>query len=160
MRRRLLLGLLLGWALAAPFAARAQSDGPQPELPKERIAIVLRDGARHEFLVEMALTPEQQRVGLMNRPTVPADGGMLFDWGDERPSSMWMKNTIASLDMLFVGQDGRVRSIAERTVPQSLAIVSSKAPVRATIELAAGTAERLGIRVGDRVLHKMFGAAP
>jgi uncharacterized membrane protein (UPF0127 family) len=84
---------------------------------------------------------------------------MLFDWGAPRESAMWMRNTIASLDMVFINQDGTIRRIAERTVPQSLATISSNGPVRATLELAAGTAERLGLRVGDRVEQRIFGTA-
>lgn len=153
--RRLLVALL--GAAAAP--ARAQN-APQPELPKEPLVIVARDGTRHAFMVEMAVTPDQQMVGLMFRPSVPPDGGMLFDWGTPRESQMWMRNTIASLDMIFIAADGRIHRIAERTVPYSLATISSNGPVRATLEVAAGTAERLGLRVGDRVLHPIFGSQP
>jgi uncharacterized membrane protein (UPF0127 family) len=153
--RRLLVALLA--AVSAPASAQT---GPQPELPKEPLVIVTRDGTRHRFMVEMAITPEQQTVGLMFRPSVPEDGGMLFDWGSPRESSMWMRNTIASLDMIFIAADGRIHRIAERTVPFSLATIPSNGPVRATLEVAAGTAARLGIRVGDRVLHPIFGTAP
>jgi uncharacterized membrane protein (UPF0127 family) len=62
--------------------------------------------------------------------------------------------------MLFIAADGRIHRIAERTVPLSLAPVDSRGPVRATLELAGGTAERLNLRVGDRVLHRIFGTAP
>ena len=155
LTRRFLVALL--GASVAP--ARAQN-ARQPELPKERLVIVTRDGARHAFLVEMAVTPEQQMIGLMWRPSVPPDGGMLFDWGSPRESQMWMRNTLVSLDMIFIAADGRIHRIAERTVPHSLATISSNGPVRATLEVAAGTAERLGIRVGDRVLHPIFGTAP
>jgi uncharacterized membrane protein (UPF0127 family) len=154
VRRALLAALLL------PAAVLAQTTAPQPELPKEPLVIVTRDGREHRFSVEMALTSAQQEVGLMFRPSVPADGGMLFDWGQERSSIMWMKNTIAPLDMLFIRQDGTVRTIVERTVPHSLAAIDSRGPVRATLELAAGTAERLGLRVGDRVRQRIFGNAP
>jgi len=149
---------LIAFAALLPVAARAQ-DRPQPKLPMEPLVIVTRDGTRHAFKVEMALTPEQQMLGLMFRPEVPAEEGMLFDWGSPRESAMWMRNTITSLDMLFIAQDGRVHRIAERTVPYSLASIESRGPVRATLELAAGTAERLGIRVGDRVEQRIFGTA-
>jgi uncharacterized protein len=152
IRRTLLLGM---GALLLPGRARAQI-GPQPELRKERIIIATSKGKNHSFMVEMALEPAEQSIGLMFRPRVPADGGMLFDWGKPRISQMWMRNTIVSLDMLFIGDDGRIRTIAERTVPQSLAVIDSKVPVRATLELAAGTAQRLEINVGDRVVHPMF----
>ncbi len=151
MNRRHLLLL----ACLLPLGAQAQTTA-QPELPKEKLVITTRDGTRHEFLVEMALTPQQQTVGLMFRTSVPADGGMLFDWGTPRDSTMWMRNTVTSLDMLFINPDGAIRRIAENTVPESLATIESRGPVRATLELAAGTARRLDIRVGDKVQQRIF----
>jgi len=156
MKRRLLLTLLA----LAPLPVCGQPvnpTGPQPELPKEKLVIITRDGVRHDFTVEMATASDQQTVGLMFRPSVPADGGMLFDWGTPRSSQMWMRNTISPLDMVFINADGTVRSIAENTVPESLAIIDSRGPVRATLELAAGTAARLNIRVGDKVEQRIFG---
>jgi uncharacterized protein len=147
-------------APAGAFAQAPEPTGPQPELPKEKLVIVTRDGAKHLFNVEMALTPEQQRVGEMFRKTVPADGGMLFDWGHPQQSMMWMKNTLVPLDMVFINQDGTIRSIAEQTVPESLATVDSRGPVRATLELAGGVTAKLIIRVGDRVEQRIFGNAP
>src|SRR5262249_31836644 len=147
---------------AVPLAARAQPlnpTGPQPELPKEKLVIITRDGVRHDFTVEMATKPDQQTVGLMFRPNVPAGGGMRFDWGMARDSQMWMRNTIAPLDMVFINADGTIRSIAENTAPESLAIIESRGPVRATLELAAGTTARLNIRVGDKVEQRIFGNA-
>jgi uncharacterized membrane protein (UPF0127 family) len=155
MKRRSLVTLLL----LAPFAARAQTSA-QPELPKEKLTIVSRDGQRHEFNVEMALTTEQQTVGLMFRREVPADGGMLFDWGAPRDIAMWMRNTVSPLDMFFINADGTIRRIAENAVPYSLATIPSGGPVRATLEVAAGTARRLGIHVGDKVEQRIFQPAP
>ncbi len=151
MKRRFLLLALA----AAPLLAHAQT-AAQPELPKEKLTIVTKDGQRHEFNVEMALSPEQQTVGLMFRKQVPADGGMLFDWGAPRTSTMWMRNTVSPLDMVFINADGSVRRIVENTVPESLAMIDSGGPVRATLELAAGTARRLDIHVGDRVEQRIF----
>ena len=158
MNRRTLLALLT----LAPLGARAQEPNitkAQPELPKEKLVIITRDGTRHDFNVEMAIKPDQQTVGLMFRPSVPADGGMLFDWGTPRESQMWMRNTIVPLDMVFINADGTIRSIAENTVPQSLAVIDSHGPVRATLELAAGTTARLNIRVGDKVEQRIFSKA-
>jgi hypothetical protein len=157
MLRRAILSLPA--LLPALRPARAQT-GPQPKLPEEPLVIVTRDGTRHAFRVEMAIDPQQQMVGLMFRTEVKPDEGMLFDWGAPRESAMWMRNTLVPLDMLFIAADGRVHRIAERTVPHSLASIESRGPVRATLELAGGTAERLGIRVGDRVLQRIFGNAP
>jgi uncharacterized protein len=161
--RRLLLAVLLSAPLALPVLAPrimvpfalAQTKA-QPELPKEKLIIVSKDGKQHVFNVEMALSPDQQITGLMFRPTVPADGGMLFDWGPPRDSQMWMKNTVASLDMVFINADGTIRAIAEDTVPYSEAVIDSNGPVRATLELAAGTTKNLDITVGDKVIQRLF----
>ncbi len=154
--RRSLVALLAASApLLAASGARAQT-GPQPELPKEKLVIVTHDGKPHDFSVEMALTADQQTTGLMFRKIIPPDGGMLFDWGAARDSQMWMRNTVSSLDMIFINADGTIRHIAENTTPRSLAIIDSDGPVRATLEVAAGTAERLDIRVGDKVIQRIF----
>jgi uncharacterized membrane protein (UPF0127 family) len=148
---------------AMPLKAHGQGSdptGPQPELPKERLVITTRDGTQHEFFVEMANTPDQQTVGLMFRPSLVPNGGMLFDWGVSRDSQMWMRNTLAPLDMVFINADGTIRSIAENTVPESLAVIDSRGPVRATLELAGGTTARLNIRVGDHVQQRIFGNRP
>ena len=158
MNRRYVLAALMALPLAGfALAQRPEPTGPQAELPKEKLVIVTRSGASHVFNVEMALTPQQQEEGEMFRPTVPEDGGMLFDWVTPRQSQMWMKNTLASLDMVFINADGTIRAVAEDTVPRSLATVDSRGPVRATLELAAGVTAKLGIRVGDKVQHRIFG---
>jgi uncharacterized membrane protein (UPF0127 family) len=157
MQRRLLLATLLILPLA--HANGAEPTKAQPALPKEKLVIVTKDGKRHTFQVEMATTPQQQRVGLMFRTSVPPDGGMLFDWGTPRDVPMWMENTLVPLDMVFINADGTIRAIAENTVPESLANIPSHGPVRATLELAGGTTAKLNIVVGDKVLQRIFGNA-
>lgn len=160
MNRRLLLCVPLLMLSCVPAGKAETPTGPQPELPKEKLVIVTRDGKEHVFNVEMALTPEQQTTGEMFRTSVADDGGMLFDWGQPEASQMWMKNTLVSLDMVFINQDGTIRSIAENTTPRSLAVIDAGGPVRATLELKAGTTAKLGIRVGDKVKQRIFGNAP
>lgn len=161
-RRDLMAALALAPAVALVTRARAQTTeatGPQPELPKQRIVIQTKGGKRYDFDVEVAKTPQQEMTGLMFRKSVPPNGGMLFDWGASRPMQMWMKNTLVPLDMVFINADGTIRHIAEDTVPHSLAAIDSQGPVRATLELAAGTTARLGITVGDKVIAPIFGDA-
>jgi len=126
---------------------------------KSPLAIETADG-KVDFTVEVAVTPSQRAQGLMYRRKLAGDAGMLFDYGRTQPAAMWMKNTYIPLDMLFIAGDGRVVRIAERTVPQSLAVVGSGEPVRAVLELKGGSAARLGIKPGDRVRHEIFGTAP
>jgi uncharacterized protein len=159
MKRRYLLALAVA---LSPLRVRAQAPdptGPQPELPKEKLVIVGRDGTQHVFQVEMALKPDEQTVGEMFRTSVPEDGGMLFDWGFAHESKMWMRNTLVPLDMVFINADGTIRAIAENTTPRSLAPIDSRGPVRATLELAAGVTAKLDIRVGDTVRQRIFSNA-
>jgi uncharacterized membrane protein (UPF0127 family) len=164
MKRRYLLALLAALPLAVPalntMAKAPEATGPQPELPKEKLVIVGHGTPEHVFNVEMALSPDQQTTGEMFRTKIPEDGGMLFDWGSPRESQMWMRNTLVPLDMVFINADGTIRSIAENTTPRSLAVIDSRGPVRATLELATGTTAKLDIRVGDTVKQRIFGNAP
>jgi len=87
------------------------------------------------------------------------DAGMLFLHGRAERARMWMKNTYIPLDMLFVAGDGRIVGMKQRTVPHSPAIISSREPVMAVLELNAGTVSRLGIRIGDRLVYPAFGGS-
>jgi uncharacterized membrane protein (UPF0127 family) len=165
MKRRYLLAFAALLSVPAPlfspaWAQAPEPTGPQPELPNEKLTIIGHGGPEHVFNVEMAVKPEQQITGEMFRTSVPPDGGMLFDWGFPRESQMWMRNTLVPLDMVFINADGTIRSIAENTTPRSLAVIDSRGPVRATLELAGGTTEKLDIRVGDTVKQALFGNAP
>ena len=161
LRRSLLLAAAL-LCFAAPLRAvdLINPTEAQAKLPTEKLSITTRDGKVHPFEVEMATTTEQQTLGLMFRKEVPEGTGMLFDWGGVRTSDMWMRNTVSSLDMLFIDPDGKIHHIAEHAVPQSLAVISSGGPVRGTLEVAAGTVEKLDIHVGDVVHQRIFGNAP
>jgi len=161
MIRRSLLALLLVLPAGRLHAqALTAPTGPQPTLPTEKVVIVTHDGRSLAFTVEMALTLQQQMTGLMFRTEVSPDSGMLFDWGAPQTSQMWMKNTLVPLDMVFINPDGTIRSIAETTVPRSLATIDSRGPVRATLELAGGVTAKQDIRVGDVVHASIFGNAP
>lgn len=108
------------------------------------------------FSAEVADTDELRARGLMFRHKLPEDRAMLFDFGKPRPASMWMKNTYISLDMLFVREDGTIAAVAENTEPLSLQTISIQEPVKAVVEVAAGTVKRLGIQREDKVFHSIF----
>jgi uncharacterized protein len=133
------------------------SAGPLSAVDLQPLEIVSKTGV-HTFAVEMALTPEEQAKGLMFRRELPEGQGMLFDFQREQPATFWMKNTYVPLDMIFIRADGTILRIAENTVPLSEALVPSGGPVRAVLEVVAGTARRLGIAPGDRVAHPIFSA--
>jgi len=110
------------------------------------------------FQVELATTPDQRQQGLMFRESLDSDRGMLFDFGRTSPVTMWMRNTYIPLDMLFIDADGRIHRIASDVQPLSDAVIGSGGPVRAVLELPAGTSAERGIAVGDLVIHPMFRA--
>src|SRR3954470_11975067 len=149
---RPLSALLLLIGASASLAQQLQS------FPTADLTIETAGGPR-KFHVELATTPPQLEQGLMFRRTLAPDTGMLFDFKTPSPVSMWMKNTFIPLDMLFIDAGGRVINIAERTVPHSLDPLAAAGPARAVLEVNGGTAARLGIKPGDRVVFPIFGNA-
>ena len=143
--RRGTLGLPLLAAVHAPAAE------------KGTLEIVTKSGVR-PFSVELAVTDEERAKGLMFRKEIAEGYGMLFDFKQDQMVTMWMKNTYVSLDMIFIKHDGRIARIAEHTTVLSEDIISSGQPVRAVLEVVAGTTSKLGIAAGDRVGHPLFQA--
>ncbi len=122
---------------------------------KDELTIMTKQGPQ-VFDVEIAKTNAQHAQGLMYRRSMPANAGMLFTYETPQSASFWMKNTFIPLDMIFIGKDGRIVNIQQRTVPQSLTPVRSKGDVLAILELNGGTTARLGIEAGDEVRHEIF----
>jgi uncharacterized protein len=151
--RRAIFGLSVLLAMAVVMAA----GGVQPQDNAAAMLTIVSASGPHRFTVELAETPAQMKRGLMFRQSLAPDAGMLFDFKQPTMATMWMRNTLIPLDMLFVDAQGRIVNIHERAVPQSDAIIAAAAPVRAVIELNGGTAARLGIKPGDRVLFPIFG---
>ena len=142
--------LLVVALLAGPVWAQAPVTFGRGELDIETAQ------GRHHFSIELATTSDQQVRGLMYRRMLAPDAGMRFLYDDDHEIQMWMKNTLIPLDMIFIRADGTVLSVAERAVPQSLATIPSKGPARAVLEVNGGTAARLGIKPGDRVVYPAF----
>ena len=150
--------LLLFAALAGPAGAAAAAPPPEVRFGHAELVIVTAAG-RHLFHVEIARTPAQMERGLMFRRHLAPDAGMLFEYPAPTVAQFWMHNTLIPLDMLFVDGSGRIVNIARRARPLSDALIASAAPVRAVLELNGGTAARLGIKPGDRVISRFFGNA-
>jgi hypothetical protein len=112
-----------------------------------------RAGKPLAFKVELAASAEAQARGLMFRTELGDNEGMLFPSAVPEMRSFWMKNTPLSLDIIFIGADGRVLNIAADTVPYSLESVRSTGPASAVLELRAGRAKALGIVPGDKVTY-------
>lgn len=164
LRTALTITLIVAFALPTdaqmPRAREPFDPAKAQHLPPQPGAIVVTDGdgtsTTHAFQFELAENDGTRAKGLMHRAELGPDRGMLFDFRTDRKVSMWMRNTFIPLDMLFISKDGEVMTIAENTVPHSERSIPSRVRVRAVLELAAGTVDRLGIETGDRVEHEMF----
>lgn len=104
--------------------------------------------------LEVTRSPQEQALGLMYRPSLEDDRGMLFEFSPARPVSFWMKNVVISLDMLFV-HNGKLLAIAAE-VPPCTSIpcptYGPEAAVDQVIELRGGRAAELGLKPGDPVV--------
>jgi uncharacterized membrane protein (UPF0127 family) len=143
---RFILALAALWIAAAPTLRAAE---------QQTVEIASKSGV-HVFSVDLATTDEERTRGLMFRRSLPESYGMLFDFKRDQDVSMWMKNTYVSLDMIFIRSDGRIARVAESTEPESERIIPSGGPVRAVLEVIAGTAKKFGIQPGDRVGSPIF----
>jgi uncharacterized membrane protein (UPF0127 family) len=110
----------------------------------------------HVLQVEVMRTQPDLEKGLMFRRFLPKDRGMLFDFKVEKPVEMWMKNTYISLDMVFISHSGRVVGIARNAEPLSETIIPSGAAAAGVLEVNAGEADAIGLKVGDEVRHPLF----
>ena len=129
----LLASMTLHAAPAAPAATTVQLHGQQ-------------------FTIELATTDAARTQGLMNRTHLAADHGMLFVFAESAPQAFWMKNTLIPLDILYFDDARRLVSMQLNVPPckaDPCAVYPSNAAARYVLELAAGTARRLGLRNGD-----------
>jgi uncharacterized membrane protein (UPF0127 family) len=152
----LLLALL---PLAALQRSRAMEIEKLETFPRSTVQIRTHDSAEW-FGVWVADTPAREEQGLMFQKWLAPDQGMLFPQDPPRVMSMWMKNTLIPLDMLFIDAQGRILYVKADATPESEDIITNPAPVRAVLELVGGEAARRGIRVGDTVRHQLFGTPP
>lgn len=149
------------WLLLVTAACAQAGYQPEPlyRFPQSSVEIVSGE-ARHRFEVWVADTAARQVQGLMYVQRLDPDRGMLFIYGEPRYLSYWMHNTYVSLDLLFIGDDGRIINIVERATPLSTDPLLSMGPAKMVLEVLAGTSERLGIKAGDRLVHPAPLAAP
>lgn len=154
--KRLLFYIFLYITPSLPaFAEDGEFAQSVTQLVKNDLIIATPHG-KIPFVVELAMTPEDQQVGLMNRKELGENEGMLFVMPDDRKVEMWMKDTYIPLDMFFIDSHGEIANIAANAEPLSLDVIPASRPVHAVLELPGGTAEKQGISAGDKVIHPYF----
>jgi hypothetical protein len=150
--------LLLAFCALLPLTVGAAPAGTLPlsAFPRERIAVETRASIRRHLFEAWRADSAQTRVqGFMfveDREVRP-DQAMIFTYDWPQRVTMWMKNTLLPLDMLFVDEHGCVVTIKQNAKPGSLATIGSRVPVVLVVELKAGTVAAQQMAVGDRVLR-------
>lgn len=107
----------------------------------------------HNFTIEVATTDQERALGLMFRRSLPENSGMLFIYDPPQPATMWMKNTLIPLDMVFISAEGKVHRIESNTEPFSTTVIPSEGEVVGVLELNAGEADKIGLKRGDKVVY-------
>ncbi len=109
------------------------------------------DGRAPEVTVELAQNDDDRAHGLMYRPTLGDEEGMLFSWPYSAPRSFWMKNTCLALDMLFIDSKGFVVGILEQVPPWNESSRRVSCPAAHVLEVRAGFTRDHGITPGQHV---------
>jgi len=151
--RRTLVLVAAGLALSACAGSKQAVD--ERGRPLEPLSIVTSSG-EHQFLVEIADDDASRARGLMFRPPLADDRGMLFQFPTAREQSFWMRNTPSSLDIIYVAPDGKIVSIAKHAPPYSETPIPSYGAANGVVELRAGRADEIGAKPGDVVKHNFF----
>lgn len=159
MGRRIAGALALSLLITAPSAAQLPRQDPkhckgQAEIkPLEPLQIRTDKGVQ-SFMVEIADSDMEREYGLMCRKSLAADRGMLFLFSRAAPQMFWMRNTLIPLDIVYIGENGRVVSISRNVQPLDESGAPSAGPAKFVLELAGGRAAQIGLLPGDRVLHR------
>lgn len=104
---------------------------------------------------EIARTQAEKEHGLMARVRLMSGQGMLFVYNDERRPDFWMKNMLMPLDFIWISAEKRVVDISQNIPPckqDDCPTIRSRAPVQYVLEVAAGTIEKNGIKMGDQAV--------
>lgn len=152
-RRILLAFAFSAMALTSACAQNAPLDAAGR--PLEPLTVITQSG-EHKFMVEIADDDEERQRGLMFRPPLPDDRGMLFQFPQAVEQSFWMRNTPSSLDIIYIDPRGRIVSIARHATPYSETPIPSNGAANGVLELRAGRADEIGAKPGDQVKHAFF----
>jgi uncharacterized protein len=154
------LELLLMGCTTAPTASTEPATAPtvqpfvQPTVPTAGqqlpITAEIKIGGK-SLRLEVANSGQEQATGLMYRPNLPDDRGMLFPMRPPRPAQFWMKNVPVALDMVFL-YEGQIIAIVPKVPPcqtPECPVYGPQGLVDHVLELRSGRAAELQLKVGD-----------
>lgn len=161
LRLALPLAALTLAAFTAACIATARNAGPGPATaptsqpyasPQGLPTVPLKIGSL-DYTVEIVKTPADRQRGLMFRPSMPENWGMIFVFPETVDAShgFWMKNTLIPLDIVYIAADGKVVS-THHMYPHDETSVNPTGPYKYAVELNAGQVAKTGIKPGDVVV--------
>lgn len=153
--KSLLIVFLMACALFGGVATAVKANVKDKKVI-ETLSITTSDKMTYRFKIEIADTESERRHGLMNRTNLKKNEGMLFVFDEVSFQEFWMKDTLISLDILFIDEKGRITNIVEQAKPNDLTPLPSGGPVRAALEILGGQSAKLGIKKGDLVKYNLF----
>ena len=142
--------LLAFFAAIAVLAGSVHAQTEAQKLPTIRLS-----AGMHVIQAELAKSPDERSIGLMFRPTMGTNDGMLFAFEQAGQQCFWMKNTLLPLSAAFLADDGSVVNI-EDMKPQTLDSHCSSQPVRFVLEMNQGWFAKRGIKAGSRLQGAPF----
>ena len=157
----LLNASMLVFAVICFSPAQAENSTPEQlvgwkqELVTIEKTLPFSNNVREPFVINayLADTPKKRTQGLMYVTYLPENEGMLFVFRPPRYVSMWMKNTVISLDIVFIKANGTIAHVHQDAKPLSLQSIPSIHKVKWVLELKAGVAEKLSLRPGDKLVR-------
>jgi uncharacterized membrane protein (UPF0127 family) len=162
MRLPLLGCALLALCVLTPALSARES---LSTFPQATLEIATHSGTQH-FNIWIADSPAREQQGLMFVKNLASNQGMLFPQDEPRVMSMWMKNTLIPLDMLFIDANGMIVYIKHDATPQSESIITTPSSVvftsseptlvKAVLEIAGGLSAKRDIEIGDQVRYSLF----
>lgn len=100
------------------------------------------------------MTPEERSNGLMFRESLDLKKGILFVFKEEGRHAFWMKNTLISLDIIWVNENKEIVFINENTPPckvQPCPIIEPAENAKYVLEINGGISKKIGLIVGDKI---------
>jgi uncharacterized membrane protein (UPF0127 family) len=148
----LVLALAAAGAVACKSSQRVGAGAsPAPAANGAVVTLHAEGGRAIPFRVELARTQAEQQQGLMYRPHMDADAGMLFIFNEPAPLTFWMKNTLIPLDMVFIDADRKIVGVVENAEPQTETARRVPGISQYVLEINGGLAAKLGVRAGSSV---------
>jgi uncharacterized membrane protein (UPF0127 family) len=140
------------WACLGLASAQAQ-EGPQLDLMRVKL-----QAGMYQIDAQVAQTPQQRAIGLMNRREMPTHEGMLFIFEQPSIQCFWMKNTLLPLTAAFVADDGTIINLADMA-PQSTQSHCATKPVRFVLEMHQGWFAKKNMAAGFKLSGPPFSPA-